>query len=344
MIVPFYPISNEFRESFCAMDIQRINLILEVDRKFCGVSKQEFVAAVSKIFDYLKALGEDSFDVYGAKCISTSCCNCNKDVLIFTSSKFKYYMAFMLEDDKERIYQIAECFNYDFESPLLETRLLLNDYIDTNWEQKKYNIAEECIKELYPTDDYLPSINEFNYWRTKIDRNPGKCLVNKSVSNIRLFCSEIVVLNEAMYDVDCGLKSYEKLDLQDEAAVLLWLLQYTDTVKSFKLFFLNNNLELLDNYKYDITGENRFFFDLSDYVKHDEFETKFYKLFNSKCGKFNAIEYCNHFHIASLSGVLKKLEIMEYADDYFADKYINYKINAEKLVEFNEKYTQKNKV
>jgi len=33
---------------------------------------------------------------------------------------------------------------------------------------------------------------------------------------------------------------------------------------------------------------------------------------------------------------------MEYADDYLADKYINYKINAEKLKEFNKKYTLKN--
>ena len=342
MITPFYPIKDQFRESFCAMDIQKINLILEVDRKFCGVSKQEFVAAVSRIFNYLKVLGEDSFEVYGAKCISASCCNCNKDVLVFTSSKFKYFIAFMLEDDKERIFQIAECFNYDFKSPHLKTRLLLNDYIDANWVQYEYDIAEECIKELYPTDDYLPSINEFTYWLKKIDRNPGNCRRNKSISNIRVFCSEIIALNEAKYDVKCGLMSHDKLDLQDEASVLLWLLQYADTVQSFGLFFLNNDLQLLDNYKYDITGEGRFFFDLSEYAKFDEFETKFYKLFNPLCGKFNAIEYCNHFHMFSLSGPLQKLGIMEYADDYFADKLINYKINSNKLKEFNEKCSQKN--
>ena len=47
--LPSYPLTNQFKESFCAMDIAKINLILDIDRKYCKVSKKEFIDTLSKV-------------------------------------------------------------------------------------------------------------------------------------------------------------------------------------------------------------------------------------------------------------------------------------------------------
>jgi len=63
MLIPFYPIKDQFIESFCAMDVATINLILETDRKFCNIPKHEFVATLSRIFNYLKLLGDTILNI-----------------------------------------------------------------------------------------------------------------------------------------------------------------------------------------------------------------------------------------------------------------------------------------
>jgi hypothetical protein len=338
MIIPFYPIKDQFKESFCAMDISKINLILDIDRNFCKVSKIEFVASLSRIFNYLKLLGEDSFDVYGAKCISTSCCNCNKDVVIFTSSKFKYYIAFMVEDDKERIFQIAECFSYDFKSPLLQTRLLLNDYVDVNWPQKEHDLVGCCIRELYPVDNYLPSFDEFTFWYNKTLKFKNSIVrSNKTIKCFMDFYSDINSLYNAKERVKYGYESYEKLDLQDEASIVFWLAEQEKTIEYFGTFFLNNNLEAMEDFKNDISGEGKFFYDLSEFANYDRFETIFYQLYNPVYRKFDIEKHFFRFQNCPLLGRLKELNILVDSGNLI-NPIIDYEINHENLKIFNDNY------
>lgn len=336
MIVPFYPITDQYRESFCAMDIPKINLILEIDRKFCKVSKLEFVATLSRVFEYLKLLGENSFDCYSAKCSSDTCCNCGNDVLVFISQKLKYYIPLMVEGDNERIYQISECYNYNFKSSKIQTRILLKDFVAPNWQELVYDRNDEIVKELYPTDDYIPNFSEFSFWNEKT-----KWALNRNFSpvikRLKLFYSTISPVDYIIEDVSCALESYEKLNLQNEATIIFWLAEYENIIDFIGDFSINIDLDSLDNYRYDINDDSQYFYDVSVYSKIPDFERKYHKHYNSVYKKFDLDKHFFRFQREPLLGRLKELGILVDSNDFTSSR-IFYEVNHENLKTYNDNY------
>lgn len=331
----FYPIENQFRESFCDMDIAKINLVLEINRKFCKVSKLEFIAALSKMFDYLKLLGENSFDCYTAKCASNVCCNCNKDVFVFSSKNLKYYIALMIEGDGERIYQISECYNYDFNSSRLNIRLKLQEFVNPNWEKIQYDINEEMIKELYPTADYVPSFSEFSLWDEKMSKVRSKknhTLLRKLVDFYRC----LLILFERISNVDVALEEYKKLNLHDEASVILWLINNEQLNDDVSLYSVPFELDPSTNYLYSISNDGKHLFDLSEICGVPVFEELYNKLYMPFYEKFDIEKHFFKFSHTPLKNRLIELEIVINTEDYnFVYDDNVYEIDLEKLKAFN---------
>lgn len=339
MIIPFYPIKDQFKESFCAMDIAKINLILDIDRKFCKVSKPEFVTSLSRIFNYLKLLGEDSFDCYSAKCISDSCCNCNKNVIVFSSKKFKNYLTLMIEGDNEQIYQISECYNYDFNSSKLNDRVLIDEFVEQNWEDKQRNLSEECIKELYPSEDYIPSFEELSFWYDKTTRNKNsfRKKINPVIVYLKNFFLSIDPLYSIKGEVRSSLENHMKLDLQDEASVIFWVAECEEVITKFGMFFIDNEINPSNNFIFSITNDGKHLFDLSDYSEFPDFETKYYNLYNPLFKKFDVEKHYFRFQSTPLMGRLKELNILVESSD-FTNSRIDYEVNHENLRKFNDNY------
>jgi hypothetical protein len=339
MIIPFYPITQQFIESFCAMDIAKINLILDIDRKFCKVYKLEFVASLSRIFNYLKLLGENSFDCYSAKCISDTCCNCNKNVIVFSSKKSKNYLTLMIEGDNEQIYQISECYNYDFNSSKLNDRILIGEFVEQNWEGKQHNLSEECIKELYPIEDYIPSFEELSFWLEKTTRNKNsfRKKINPVIQYLKNFYLTIEPLYSIKGDITSGLENYTKLDLQDEASVIFWVAEYEEVINKFGMFFIDYELDPSNNFICSITNDGKHLFDLSDYSEFPDFETKYYNLYNPLFKKFDIEKHYFRFQSTPLIGRLKELNILVESSD-FTNSRIDYEVNHENLRKFNDNY------
>jgi hypothetical protein len=333
MIIPFYPITDQFKESFCVMDIDKINLILDIDKKFCKVSKTEFIETLSKVFNYLKNLGEDTFIDYKAKCKSNDCCNCNKEVIVFVSKNSHHYIAFMVEDHEEHIYRISECYNYDFNSSKLNTRLVLQDFVNPSKVEQSIDIdCEEIIKELYPTEDYIPSFNEFSFWAVKTKRILYKNRIYHKEINllINFFESEFSLL-EKIPSIENAIGEFEKLNKQDESKVILWLIKYEKLKHDLLLFYMNNELEPLKGGKFSITDNNKYYIDISKLAIVFVFYEKYLSLFSPINEKFDFDTYSLKYQWTPMENRLKELNLIKSPDDYSHDEYV---VDMDKLNEY----------
>lgn len=333
MYFPSYPLTKQFKESFCTMDIAKINLILDIDRKYCKVSKKEFIDALSKVFNYLQLLGEDSFIDYKSKCRSNECCNCNKEVVVFVSKNLHYYIAFMVEGHGEHIYQISECYNYDFNSSKVKTKLLLNDFVSANNIEQFGDInSEEIIKELYPADDYIPSFDEFSFWTHKTKRIIHQYRIAHREINILIsFFEEEMILLESVPKIETALEEFEKLNLQDEASVILWLLKNEKLRYRLLSFWVKDEFEPFKEGKYSIIGTNKYYIDISKLAIVFVFYEKYLSLFHSIDKKFDFEQHSLKHQWTPMENRLRELNIIKRPDDYSCDEYV---VDMDKLNEY----------
>lgn len=333
MYFPSYPLNKQFIESFCAMDIHKINLILDIDRNFCKVSKVEFVETLSKVFNYLKNLGEDTFIDYKAKCKSNECCNCNKEVIVFVSKKNHYYIAFMVEGHENHIYQISECYNYDFNSSKLNTRLVLQDFVNPSKVEKSNDIdCEYMIKELYPTEDYIPSFNEFSFWAEKTKKILYKNRTyNKEINILINFFESEFSLLEKIPSVENAIEEFGKLNKQDKSQVILWLIKYEKLKYELLLFYVNEEFNPLKDGKFSITDNNKHYIDISKLAIVFVFHEKYLSLFSPINEKFDFETYSLKYQWTPMENRLKELDIIKMPDDYSLDEYV---VDMDKLNEY----------
>lgn len=343
MMIPFYPIAEQFRESFCKMDIAKINLALEIDKKFCKVSKTEFVASLTRLFSYLKVLGEDSFDCYTAQCISEVCCNADKDVFIFASKNLKYYLTLMIEADAERIYQISECYNYNFDSSKLNVPLVLKDFVTPDWKEHIYDINVEKIKELYPTDSYIPSYSEFEFWSAKMNRSPRSRSDAHLQTDILLsFFQHISFFFFRKCYVNTAVEQIEKLNTQDEAAVILWVIYNEKLGCDTSIFEVPFDIDTSKKFIYNIINNEPYCFDLSELSNFPSFGENFRSMYDPLYVKFNIEKYELMFQSEPLKGRLERLGIIEMTEEYNHDNDCDeYRVDLEKLARFNSAYKKK---
>lgn len=278
-------------------------------------------------------MGEDTFDCYSAKCISDSCCNCKKNVIVFSSKKFKYYLTLMIEGDNEQIYQVSECYNYDFNSSKLNSRIVLQDFVNPSKVEQSNDInCEDIIKELYPTDDYIPSFDEFSFCTDKTKRILCKNRIDHKEINILInFFESQFILLEKIPSLENALEEFEKLYKKDESQVILWLIKYEKLKYDLLLFYVNDEYNPLKDGKFSITDNYKHYIDISKLAIVFVFYEKYLSIFVPINKKFDFETNSLKYQWTPMENRLKELKIIKSPDDYSDDGYV---VDMDKLNEY----------
>jgi hypothetical protein len=140
-----------------------------------------------------------------------------------------------------------------------------------------------------------------------------------------------MILLESVPRIENALEEFDKLNLQDEASIIIWLLKYENLRNNLRLFCVKDEFEPFQEGKFSILNNNKYYVDISKLAIVFVFYEKYIRLYRPIDEKF---DFQVHSLETPVENRLRKLNIIKRPDDdYSDDKYV---VDMDKLNEFNE--------
>lgn len=231
--------------AFSQMDIEKLHLLLNDDYSYQDTTKEIFLEKIKEIFDTHRNSGDTELRYYKGKCNSNECENCGTGGYRFVGNSSKNYLDLLFVQQGDDVKDIFNCGNFKSDE---ETGDLNNsDYISINRDDEvtfektpsywlNLNDALKAYNQIITAPQQTFTLDEISYW---LKRNwyTAEKIGPHDIFTGSMRWTPFVNLYAALKELSNFIEVYqhqiveaagEIKNLNDEPAIIEWLLKYED--------------------------------------------------------------------------------------------------------------------